>query len=135
MSYWVQVVVATPAHSAIAGPLTYRSKLPLSAGTLVRVPLGKREVMGVVWDMAPTLVASRTALPPEGVELRLGRPGASFVAPTLVASHTAQPPMRVELRLGRPGKAGSPAPAGVESKPPRLSLRVRLDISQEASHG
>ena len=27
---------------------------------------------------APTLVAARTALPPEGAELRLGRPGASF---------------------------------------------------------
>ena len=49
MSCWLQVVVATPAHSAIAGPLTYRSELPLTPGTLVRVPLGKREVLGVVW--------------------------------------------------------------------------------------
>ena len=30
MSHWLQVVVATPAHSAIAGPLTYRSELPLA---------------------------------------------------------------------------------------------------------
>ena len=43
-------------------------------------------------SVAPTLVASRTALPPKGAELRLGRPGASFVAPTLVASRTALPP-------------------------------------------
>ena len=49
MSCWLQVVVATPAHSAIAEPLTYRSELPLTPGTLVRVPLGKREVLGVVW--------------------------------------------------------------------------------------
>jgi primosomal protein N' (replication factor Y) (superfamily II helicase) len=50
MSCWLQVVVATPAHSAIAGPLTYRSESPLLAGTLVRVPLGRREVLGVVWE-------------------------------------------------------------------------------------
>ena len=53
MSFWLQVVVATPAHSAIAGPLTYRSESPLLAGTLVRVPLGRREVLGVVWELSP----------------------------------------------------------------------------------
>ena len=52
MTCWLQVVVAAPAHSAIAGPLTYRSKLPLAPGLLVRVPLGKREVLGVVWGIA-----------------------------------------------------------------------------------
>src|SRR3990167_5202548 len=53
MRYWTQVVVATPAHSAIAGPLTYRSESPLSPGTLVRVPLGKLEVLCVVWKVLP----------------------------------------------------------------------------------
>ena len=52
MTCWLQVVVATPAHSAVAGPLTYRSELPLTPGTMVRVPLGKREVLGVVWANA-----------------------------------------------------------------------------------
>ncbi|MBC7619423.1 MAG: primosomal protein N', partial [Candidatus Saccharibacteria bacterium] len=52
MTCWLQVVVAAPAHSAIAGPLTYRSELPLTPGALVRVPLGKREVLGVVWGQA-----------------------------------------------------------------------------------
>ena len=42
---------------------------------------------GSPWTgMTPTLVASRTALPPEGTELCLGRPGASFVAPAPTAS-------------------------------------------------
>ena len=50
MIHWLNVVVATPAHSAVAGPLTYRSESALSPGTLVRVPLGKREVLGVVWE-------------------------------------------------------------------------------------
>ncbi len=52
MTCWLQVVVAAPAYSAIAGPLTYRSELPLAPGALVRVPLGKREVLGVVWGNA-----------------------------------------------------------------------------------
>jgi len=53
MTYWIEVVVATPAHSAVAGPLTYRSELPLFPGVLVRVPLGRREVLGVVWSVRP----------------------------------------------------------------------------------
>ena len=52
MKHWLQVVVAAPRHSAIAVPLTYQSELPLAPGTLVRVPLGKREVLGVVWGNA-----------------------------------------------------------------------------------
>ncbi|MBI5276856.1 MAG: primosomal protein N' [Burkholderiales bacterium] len=49
----ILVVVPTPAHSQLGAPLTYRSELPLAAGLLVRVPLGKREVLGVVWDGEP----------------------------------------------------------------------------------
>ncbi len=52
MTCWLHVVVATPAHSTVAGPLTYRSESPLTPGTMVRVPLGKREVLGVVWGNA-----------------------------------------------------------------------------------
>ncbi|MEI8325602.1 MAG: primosomal protein N', partial [Betaproteobacteria bacterium] len=50
MSHCVSVVVQTPAHSDIAGPLCYQSEFSLTPGTLVRVPLGKRETLGVVWD-------------------------------------------------------------------------------------
>ena len=53
MSFWLSVVVAAPAHSGIGGPLTYRSELPLAPGQLVRVPLGRREVLGVVWETLP----------------------------------------------------------------------------------
>jgi primosomal protein N' (replication factor Y) len=55
MPHRVAVVVPTPAHSSIAGPLSYLSELPLVAGTLVRVPLGRREVLGVVWDASSTV--------------------------------------------------------------------------------
>ena len=50
MSYTLPVLVHTPVHSAVAGPLSYLSEHLLPPGTLVRVPLGKRELMGVVWD-------------------------------------------------------------------------------------
>ena len=61
--------------------------------------------------LAPTFVASRTALPPEGAELARGGPSLHS-APTLVASRTALPPEGT-LRL-RPGEAGAAAPAGKE---------------------
>lgn len=50
---YVQVVVHTPAHSALAQVLTYRSEEMLTPGTLVSVPLGKKSLLGVVWH--PTL--------------------------------------------------------------------------------
>ncbi len=50
MSHRLAVLVATPAHSSISGPLSYRSELPLAPGTLVRVPFGRREVLGLVWE-------------------------------------------------------------------------------------
>ena len=53
MTFWLQVVVATPAHALISGLLTYTSQTQLPAGTLVRVPLGNREVLGVVWGQLP----------------------------------------------------------------------------------
>jgi primosomal protein N' (replication factor Y) len=53
MSHALPVLVHTPAHAALGSVLTYRSEQPLPAGTLVRVPLGKRETLGVVWDAAP----------------------------------------------------------------------------------
>jgi primosomal protein N' (replication factor Y) (superfamily II helicase) len=65
MPHRLTVIVATPAHSALAGPLTYRSELALPPGTLVRVPLGRREVLGIVWDDDTT-----EHEPPPGTEER-----------------------------------------------------------------
>ncbi len=59
----VSVLVPTPAYSGINGPLSYRSDSTLPPGTLVRVPLGRREVLGVVWDMQDVVQD-----PPLGVE-------------------------------------------------------------------
>ena len=57
--FWPAVVVPTPAHRALAETLSYHSPQALEPGTLVRVPLGSRDVPGVVW--------SCPAQPPEGL--------------------------------------------------------------------
>lgn len=43
------VAVETPQHSGLQGTLDYACERPLPPGTLVRVPLGRREVPGIVW--------------------------------------------------------------------------------------
>ncbi|MEY4536896.1 MAG: hypothetical protein RL171_1047 [Pseudomonadota bacterium] len=56
MIYWYSIVVQTPAHSPLAGLLTYLSDQLLQVGSFVRVPLGSRELLGVVWgklDLPP----------------------------------------------------------------------------------
>ena len=50
MTHWLSVLVHTPAHASLGPVLTYRSDQPLPQGTLVRVPLGSRETLGVVWS-------------------------------------------------------------------------------------
>jgi len=59
MSPQISVMVHTPAHSGIGGALTYESDIAHAPGTLVRVPLGSRTLLGVVWD-APQHDATRT---------------------------------------------------------------------------
>nr|MCU0931841.1 DEAD/DEAH box helicase family protein [Serpentinimonas sp.] len=46
------VLVATPAHRGLTPALTYSHTTALPEGTLVRVPLGNREVLGMVWGAA-----------------------------------------------------------------------------------
>ncbi|MEO5883362.1 MAG: primosomal protein N' [Caldimonas sp.] len=48
----VAVVVETPRHAGLEAALSYASQRSLTPGTLIRVPLGRREVGGIVWDGA-----------------------------------------------------------------------------------
>jgi len=61
----VHVAVHTPVHSGVGVPLSYTHSHPLPPGTLVRVPLGTRQLLGVVWP-AP----QDAAPPPEHAKLR-----------------------------------------------------------------
>ena len=47
------MLLHTPAYSQVGLALSYLSAAELAPGTLVRVPLAQRELLGVVWDTAP----------------------------------------------------------------------------------
>ena len=139
MACWPSVIVATPAHSGVSASLSYRSELWLAPGTLVRVPLGKREVLGVVWD-CPTappegLTESQTrdvagtldGLPPLNARWRqLVKFAAQYYQRSLgeVALAALPPPLReldntrLARRLKRRAKttASTPAAAGAASR-------------------
>ena len=53
VNWRIEVAVHTPAHAALGDLLSYASPVTMTAGTLVRVPLGRREVLGVVWSAQP----------------------------------------------------------------------------------
>ncbi len=73
---WLDVVITTPAHSGLGDSLSYWCEQSLAPGTLVRVPLGTRETIGIVWashekppaDLLPEqtrpILGSLDALPP-----------------------------------------------------------------------
>ncbi len=63
MNWCIEVAVQTPAHSALGDVLSYAGDVALPAGSLVRVPLGRREVLGVVWG-------AREAETPAPMELK-----------------------------------------------------------------
>jgi primosomal protein N' (replication factor Y) len=46
----VDVAVETPRHAGLGPALSYESERPLTSGTLLRVPLGRRDVAGIVWS-------------------------------------------------------------------------------------
>ena len=49
----ISVLVPTPAYSRLTGPLTYETEEEVQVGCLVRVPLGQRDTLGLVWPQAP----------------------------------------------------------------------------------
>ena len=67
----LDIAAQTPAHAALGDLLSYASAEPLVPGTLVRVPLGKREVLGVVWNEPTSLESAEPdmALKPVGAAL------------------------------------------------------------------
>lgn len=60
----VHVAVHTPVHSGVGTPLSYIHSTDVPAGTLVRVPLGTRHLLGVVW------AAPKDATPVDTAKLR-----------------------------------------------------------------
>jgi primosomal protein N' (replication factor Y) len=136
------VAVETPHHSAVGGLLDYTSERPLLPGTLVRVPLGRRELPGIVWDRpvaaTPTAAALRPlaavldAMPPLPDDWRalvdfaaayyqrgVGELALSVLPPELRKIDA----LRLARRVARLQAAPAPAavPAGDATVPPALN--------------
>ena len=123
----VLVVVDTPAHSGVGHALSYSSERALTPGTLVRVPLGRRQVTGIVWaGEAPLLRAGDLRAVDEALEALapLGESWRALVAFAAgyyqrsvgeVALSVLPPELRklgnlaLEKRLKRLAKAPAPA--------------------------
>jgi primosomal protein N' (replication factor Y) (superfamily II helicase) len=124
------VAVDAPQHAGLGATLDYLSERPLSPGTLVRVPLGRRDVPGIVWDRAAGPTPGEVELRPVAQVLShlppLGGPwrrlvgfAASYYQRSLgeVALSVLPPELRrldatqLARRLARlPSPAGSTAP-------------------------
>ncbi|MEY4676769.1 MAG: primosomal protein, partial [Pseudomonadota bacterium] len=60
----IAVLLPTPAYSRLSGPLSYSHSQALQAGQLVRVPLGQRHSLGLVWHPPTTPAPQAMALKP-----------------------------------------------------------------------
>ncbi len=133
----LRVAVDAPQHTGLATPLDYTSEHSLSPGTLVSVPLGRREVRGVVWhgEVDPgasvalrAVTAALTSLPALGDAWRelvdfaaayyqrsTGEIALSVLPPELRKLDDAQ----LANRIGKLHKAlaAAPAAAGATSAP------------------
>jgi primosomal protein N' (replication factor Y) len=156
----LRVLVDLPRHSRLDAVLDYLAPEPWPVGTLVRVPLGKREVCGIVWGLAdapvleaqadaadapaPTLRAitqALTALPPfSAAWLRLVGFAASYYqrSPGEVGLSALPPDLRdldaVQLarRLKRLDKAmGAAAKLAKSSQPTAAPARPALSPEQQ----
>ena len=117
MTCWPSVIVATPAHSGVGAALTYRSASALAPGTLVRVPLGSREVLGVVWGCPSTL--------PDG----LSEAQTKAVAGTLEGLAPLNPRWRQLVAFAAQYYQRSPGEVALAALPPQLR---ELDAAQLA---
>ena len=71
MTHWLCVLVQTPAHANLGTGLSYQCDVAHPPGTLVRVPLGKREMLGVVWD--PEASQATGEIDPSKIKSIVGR--------------------------------------------------------------
>lgn len=93
----VRVAVEVPQRSGIGAPLDYLCERSLSAGTLVRVPFGRRMVAGVVWD-AEAAVAGGGGGEGAGEPAEGDAPGVPRVLKPVAEAWTDVPPLSAAWR-------------------------------------
>ena len=157
MGHWLSVLVQTPAHAKLGPVLTYRSAESLPAGTLVRVPLGKRETLGVVWaddgtqatgeldtgkirDVAGILegIAPLSAAWQQLVGFAASyyqRSAGEVALAALPPQLRELSPLQMQRRMAR-GKASKPGTdvVGAAPSPPPLSREQTRVVDQIAAH-
>ena len=149
----VAVAVDAPQYSGLDAPLDYLAAGPLTPGTLVRVPLGRREVLGVVWpqrgpaapeaalrpvaevlDVVPPLPTSWTALVDFAARYYRRSPGelALAVLPPELRGLDAErlgrrvSRLRARLAASAPGPGAPAAPAGPPPSPEQAAALAAL---------
>ncbi len=107
--------------------LASQKTLLANASHELRSPLTRiRMGLELMQDMAPTLAASRTALPPEGANFPRGGPSENY-APTPAASRTALPPEGANFPRGGPSENYAPTLAASRSA---LLHEINRNISE-----
>ncbi|MFN4116123.1 MAG: DEAD/DEAH box helicase family protein, partial [Inhella sp.] len=142
----LQVAVALPQHAGLTGLLDYRHHQPLPPGQLLRVPLGRREVLGVLWACSELEAVQAAALKPIGLPLPLPPLDAAwrqlvdfgagyyqrglgeFALAALPSGLQQATPEQLQRRLARPltKPRARPAPEAAVEPPP-------LNASQQAA--
>ncbi len=148
----LQVAIETPQHADLGATLDYNSERLLPPGTLVRVPLGRKDVPGIVWPReiskpAPTelkwVSQTHVSLPPLGArwcelvsfaagyyQRGLGEVALSVLPPELRKLNESQLTNRIaKLRKSIPEASASEAPAAL----PELSADQALALDALAS--
>ena len=154
MAHWPAVIVATPAHSQLGYALSYACEQALTPGTLVRVPLGKRDLLGIVAHCDTELPAGvspatikpisevLSGLPPLNAHwLQLVRFAASYYQRSAgeVALAALPPelrkldPTQLARRLKRNAKSNTPAPDSAPATDAEASVALTPTTALTAS--
>jgi primosomal protein N' (replication factor Y) len=124
MPHQISVLLHTPAYSQVAGPLTYLSEQKHKPGTLVRVPLGQRELLGVVWDAAPDPAAQHDTAPVlDAAKLRP-------IAAALDALAPLNPAWRALVSFAASYYQRSPGEVALAAVPPQLRDLNTLQLAR-----
>jgi primosomal protein N' (replication factor Y) (superfamily II helicase) len=149
----LQVAIEAPHHTGLTAPLDYTSERMLPLGTLVHVPLGRRQVPGIVWSDTPTaggaaplrpVTAALGSLPPLGTAWRelvdfaagyyqrsTGEIALAVLPPELRKLDDAQ----IANRIGKLHKAlTEPGAHGPATEPPALTDEQTQALAAIAAH-
>ncbi|MBK6469931.1 MAG: primosomal protein N' [Betaproteobacteria bacterium] len=154
----VAVAVETPRHTSISGLLDYGSEQRLVPGTLLRVPLGRRDVPGLVWErradappppaeLRPVTLAL-TALPPLGADWRalvefaaayyqrgVGELALAVLPPELRKLDDTQLARRLKRLASLPALPAAAEPAQPELSEEQAAALAVLAASGPGGHG